>query len=82
MTNSTNTVSEDNSMGSQKLEEVTSFKYQGATLSKMATAQQKSIPGLPQQWQIKQDLAAQHDQVRNNIQLVQVSCQFHPHRWL
>ena len=39
MTNSTNNISEDISMNSQKLEEVTSFKYLGA---KMVPAQQKS----------------------------------------
>ena len=34
MTNSTNNISADISMNSQKLEEVTSFKYPGAILSK------------------------------------------------
>ena len=37
MTNSTNNVSADISMNGQKLEEVTSFKYLGATLCKDGT---------------------------------------------
>ena len=37
MTNSTNNVSADISMSGQKLEEVTSFKYLGATLYKGGT---------------------------------------------
>ena len=42
MTNSTNNISADISMNGQKLEEVTSFKYQRATLCKVrAPAQQK-----------------------------------------
>ena len=37
MTNSTNSISADISMNGQKLEEVTSFKYLGATLCKDGT---------------------------------------------
>ena len=37
MTNSTNNISADISMNGQKLEEVTSFKYLGATLCKDGT---------------------------------------------
>ena len=51
MTNSKNNISADISMNGQKLEDVTSFKYLGATLCKAAPAQQKSISGFPQQWQ-------------------------------
>ena len=50
MTNSTNKISADISMNSQKLVEVTSFKNLGATLCKEAPTQQKSASGLPQQW--------------------------------
>ena len=42
MTNSTNNISVDISMNGQKLEEVTSFEYLGATLCKDCTAQQMS----------------------------------------
>ena len=45
-THSMNNISADNSMEEGP---VTSFKYLGATLSKDATAQQKSTSGLPQQ---------------------------------
>ena len=38
MTNSTNNISADISMNDQKLEEVTSFKYLGATLCKDGTS--------------------------------------------
>ena len=47
MTNSTNNISVDISVSSQKLEEVTSFKYLEATLCKDGPAQQKSASGLP-----------------------------------
>ena len=52
MTSSTNKIGAGISMNDQKLEEVTSLKYLGATPCKdMAPAQQKAAPGLPQQWQ-------------------------------
>ena len=51
MTNSTNNISADININGQKLEEVASFKYLGATCAKMAPAQQKSASGLPRQWQ-------------------------------
>ena len=41
MTNSTDNISADISMNGQKLEEVTSFKYLGATLCKDATCSAK-----------------------------------------
>ena len=49
MTNNTNNISANISMNGQKLEEVISFKFLGATLCKEGTA--KSALGLPQQWQ-------------------------------
>ena len=48
MTNSTNNISADISMKGQKLEEVISFKYLEQSCAKMALAEQKSAPGLPQ----------------------------------
>ena len=51
MTNSTNNISADISMNSKKLEEVSSFKYLGATLCKNGTCYQESVSGLPQQRQ-------------------------------
>ena len=48
MTNSTNNISADISMNSQKLEEVSSFKYLGATLYKTGTCSAKFSSGLPQ----------------------------------
>ena len=50
MTNNTINISADISMNGQMLEEVTNFKYLGATQSKDGTFQQKSRSGLPQQW--------------------------------
>ena len=52
MTNSTNNISVDITVNSQKLEEVTSFKTPGSKpVQGLAPAQQKSASGLPQQWQ-------------------------------
>ena len=48
MTNSTNNISADISMEGQNLDEVTSFKYLGATLCKGGPVQQRSASGLPQ----------------------------------
>ena len=51
MNNSTN-INGDINMNGQKLKEVTSFKYLGATLCKnCAPAQKMSESRLPQQWQ-------------------------------
>ena len=50
-TNGTNNISVDISMNGQKLQEMTSFKYWEQPCEKMAPAQQKSVSGLPQQWQ-------------------------------
>ena len=49
MTNSTNNICADISMNSQKLEEVTSFRYLGAILCKDGTCPWKSASELPQQ---------------------------------
>ena len=46
MTSGVNNISENASINGQKLEEVTSFKYLGATLCNDSTC-----TGLPQQWQ-------------------------------
>ena len=51
MTNSTNNISADISMNGQKLEEVTSFKYLGATLYKDDSPQQMTASRLSQQRQ-------------------------------
>ena len=50
-TNSKNPISLDISMNSQKLEEVTSFKYLVVTLCKDCSYSAESTSGLPQQWQ-------------------------------
>ena len=65
MTNSTKNVSADISMSGRKLEEMTNFKYLGATLAMMAPTQQ-----IPHQdclsngsnGQTKEDLAVQRHQ--------------------
>ena len=52
---------------------------------KRFSAQQKSAPQLPQQWQkrqTKQGMAVQHHQLRKQIQALQVSCHLHPPLWL
>ena len=51
MTNSTNSNRADISMNGQKLEEVTSFKYLGATLCKDGTFSAEVRVGLPLRWQ-------------------------------
>ena len=51
MTNSTNNFGADNSMNGQKLAEVTSFKYLGATLCKDGICSAGVPSGLPQHWQ-------------------------------
>ena len=51
MTNSISNISADISMNSQKLEEVTSFKYLVVTLCKDCSYSAESTSGLPQQWQ-------------------------------
>ena len=51
MTKGINDISADFSMNSQKLEEVTSFKYLEQPSARMAPAEQKSALGLPRQWQ-------------------------------
>ena len=63
MANRMNKTSADIRMDGQKLEEVTSFKYLGATMYKDDTCQTESTSGLPQQWQqgqTKEDLTVQH----------------------
>ena len=52
MTNSTNNMSANVSMDSQKFEKATNFKYLGATLCKDAPVQQKFASGLPRRWQL------------------------------
>ena len=81
MTNSTSTISADINMNGQKLEEVTSFKYLGATLIKDGTCYSRT----PHQdclsndsnTQTKQDLAVQHHQFCKQVQDLQVSCHLH-----
>ena len=55
MTNSMSNISADISMNGQNLEEVTSFRYLGATLYKDGTRSAKSASGLPHQWQLLRD---------------------------
>ena len=50
MTKGINDISADFSMNSQKLEEVTNFKYVGATLCKDGTSSAEVRIGLHQQW--------------------------------
>ena len=50
MVNSTDNISADISMNGQQLEEVTSFKYLGATLCKNGTCSAEIRIRLPQQW--------------------------------
>ena len=82
LTNNTNTISEDISMNCQNLEEVTSFKYLGATLCKDGTCSSGNslrdclIKG--SDGQTKHDLAVQHHQLCKQIQALQVSCHLHP----
>ena len=86
MTNSTNNISADISTNGQKLEEVTSFKYLGATPLQEWHLLNKS----PHQdcltngsnGQTQQDTAVQHHQLRKRVQALQVSCHIHPPLWL
>ena len=71
MTNSTNNISTDINMNSQKLEEVTSCDYLGATLWKDGTC---SAEVSISHGQRKQDLAVQHRPLCKQVQAVQVSC--------
>ena len=81
MTNSSNNINAGISMNSQKLEEVTSFKYLGATLFKDGTCYSRT----PHQnclsngsnTQTKQDLEVQHHQFCKQVQDLQVSCHLH-----
>ena len=69
MTNSMIDISTDISMNGQKLNDVTSLKYLGATLCKVV---------IPRQ----QYLALQHHQLPKQLQFAQVSCYLHPPLWL
>ena len=72
MTNSTNNISADISMNGQKLEEVTSFKYLGTTLSR------RDCLSNGRNGYTKQDLAMQHHQLCKQVQALQVCCHLHP----
>ena len=70
VTNSMNNVSADIIMNDQKLEEVTSFKYLGATCARISSASRNSDYDCLSNRQIKQDLRKQHRQLRKQCQFV------------
>ena len=73
-------------MNGQKLEEVTSFKYLGATLCEddtcSAEVRIRICLSNGSNGQTKQDLAMQHYQLRMQGQAVQASCYRQPVLWL
>ena len=88
MTNSTS-ISADISMNGQKLEEMTSFKYRGATLCKNGTCSGEiciriasAKAAMASNGRIKQDLVEQHHQLNKQVQVIEVSCHLHPPVWL
>ena len=86
MTNCTNNITVDISMNGQKFEDVTSFRYLGATLCKHGTCSAdvrfQDCLSYGSNGQTKQNLAVQHHQLRGEIQALQVSCRLHPPSWL
>ena len=74
MINSTGNISTDVSKNGQKSEKVTSFNHLRATLCKDgACSFEIRFNGTT-----KQDLTVQHHQLRKQVQVVKVSCHFHP----
>ena len=71
MTNSTNNISANISMNGQKLDEVTSFKYLGATLCKDGTYSVEVRIRIASAMAAKQDLAVQHHELCKQVQAVQ-----------
>ena len=86
LTSSTYNISADICMNSQKLEEVTTFKYLGATLCKDGTCSLEvririasamiAMAGLN-----RIDRALQQHQLRKYVQAVRVSCHLHHSPW-
>ena len=85
LTNSMNNIRADISMSGQKLVEVTSFKYLGATQCKDSMLSRNPYQDClsnGSNGQNTQDLAVQHHQLSKQVQVVQVSCYLHPPLWL
>ena len=64
-------------MNSQKLEEVTSFKYLGATLCKNSTCSAEVRIRIASAMAAKQNLVVHHHQLHKQVQAVQVFCHLH-----
>ena len=65
-------------MNGQKLEEVTSFKPTWEQVLLGSTNLDQDCRSDGSSGQIKQDLPEQHHQLHEQVQVVQVSCHFHP----
>ena len=82
MTNNMNNINTDISMIGQKVEKVTSFKYLVQGLYLLSRSPHQNYVSNGSSGQTKQDLAVQHDQLRKQVQALQVTCHLHPSRWL
>ena len=74
--------SADISMNSQKLQEVTNFKYQCNPLQGWYMLSGNLYQDCLSNGQTKQDLEVHHHQLRKQVQAVKVSCYLHPRLWL